>query len=66
LALLRASERQLRFRLALATLPFVIATTAMLTRHSQWGRLRLIKWEVARPSENMTENQALAKHLPWE
>jgi conflict system STAND superfamily ATPase len=58
-ALLRASKRQLLFRLALAALPFLLAITAAFIWYSQWGQSRLIKWEVARSSESITDNGAL-------
>ena len=58
-ALLRASKRQLRFRCVLATLPFLLAISAVIIWNSQWGQLQLIKWEVARSSESMANDEAL-------
>src|SRR6266545_3808277 len=46
-SLLMASKRQLRFRLVLAALPFLLPIAAILTGYSQWGQLQFIKWQVA-------------------
>ena len=60
-ALLKASKRQLRFRLALAALPFLLAITAIPIGYSQWWQLQLIKWEVARSSESRADDGALTQ-----
>jgi tetratricopeptide (TPR) repeat protein len=57
-ALLRASKRRLRFGFALVALPFLLAPTAALIWYSQWGKLQIIKWEVARSSESLADEEA--------
>ena len=60
-ALITASKRRLRFRLSLAALPFALAITAALIWNSQWWQLQIIKWEVARSSESISDNEVLTQ-----
>src|SRR5215813_1810077 len=38
---------------------FLLAIAAVIIWNSQWGQLHLIKWEMARSSESMADDEAL-------
>lgn len=58
-SLIAASWRQIRLRFILASLPVLLAIAFASVWYSQWGQLQIIKWDVAKYSNQVTDSEAL-------